>query len=493
MSSVYSEKSRKTHNQILVEKVEQEEQDLSLRTLDTEVGTISALMGAPAAPTDGGELLRSLGNFRGRDFYAHSIFGISMEDVAEQHGASSSAADSISPGERVGRHLAFPGVLADKRDVFEAAEQDKELQVKKKDKGNSLPLGLNCDELSKKGLSSGVVALCRAWFGDSASPHSVSCSRSANLSGLLPEQEEYHYGGYIVSRDRVPEALKKLIIISEDKQKNDDVALKAVDGEKANGLKEAEKDARLVRLRDHVVKEAHAEQLSDIQRWVVTELQHEIAALGPEQQYREHEALANHQVLLSQEQAVAEASGSRSSKQSYVSNYRVSPTAGLSLARNTRARVFVRAGHTPHDVPRSHIAGARGGNNLYGPRTSLGQGLSGYIFSVVLPNWKRRRKALVEWIIGDDEDRGFCRTKNNTEQQFDRAAKEIEDEDVVPETPFTLRLLSMCRWAWMVQTEHFEFFCDGNQGPPALVHKSDHGLLLYTRKYAEAKPCRGPV
>eukprot|EP00392_Amoebophrya_sp_AT5.2_P016839 g17144.t1 len=143
----------------------------------------------------------------------------------------------------------------------------------------------------------------------------------------------------------------------------------------------------------------------------------------------------------------------------------------MELVKDSGDEFFVRLGDTPHLVPRTHI-GPVGGNNIYGARTSLGQGLSGYILSVVLPNWWDRRTKLAEWSGEEEEEDGDM--MSNGRGIFGS---------------FTLRNLPMCRWSYMVQMEHNVFYCDGDLGPPVLVHKPDQGLALYMRKWARLQQC----
>ncbi|CAD7966421.1 unnamed protein product [Amoebophrya sp. A120] len=155
-------------------------------------------------------------------------------------------------------------------------------------------------------------------------------------------------------------------------------------------------------------------------------------------------------------------------------------------------KFFARIGHTPHPVPRTHIGFQTiNGQNLYGVRTVGGQGVTGYLLGFVLPNWERRFEMLEEW---KDEGGRNIKAKQEHDLREDHAEHESAPTNRSKSSPtstsFRLRLLPMCRWAYMVQMEHDEFHCDGDLGPPVLVHKPDQGLALYMRKWARLRQCK---
>eukprot|EP00392_Amoebophrya_sp_AT5.2_P014807 g14968.t1 len=138
----------------------------------------------------------------------------------------------------------------------------------------------------------------------------------------------------------------------------------------------------------------------------------------------------------------------------------------------TLSEVFLRLGHTDHDLPANHLLPV-GGNNIYAPFTGLAQGLSGYILSEVLPYWDNRRERFVEW-----------------ENEMPPAS---DDPDRVVETNRTSRLvirgLPMCRWGYMVHMEDANFWCDDASGPPIMVHKPDVGVVAYLDRWVKEVPC----
>ncbi len=174
-------------------------------------------------------------------------------------------------------------------------------------------------------------------------------------------------------------------------------------------------------------------------------------------------------------------------------------------------KFFVRLGYTSHDVPRNKFAFSEprflwyGGDNFYGLFSAVSQGLTMYIVSHVLANWKNRRERFIEFFDepgGADEDREeYSKSKVRASTSRFVASSDpstsssdyTEDgspSDHSDDFSLQVRTLSMCRYGYMVQMEEPSLFrCDSDLGPPVLVHKADVALQRYLQYWAANQKC----